>query len=94
MNKSDYFTSDILEFIRLMDQYVVAYVIIGGEAVIYYGYPRLTGDIDLFYEHSDTNANALFKALLDFWEGDIPGIHDKVELTEPSYIIQSVAIKT
>ena len=43
----------------------VSYLIVGGEAVIYYGHVRLTGDIDIFYENTAGNSNALFKALND-----------------------------
>ena len=43
-----HFSPDIQDFIRLLYTYGVKYLIIGGEAVIYYGYARLTGDIDFF----------------------------------------------
>jgi len=86
--KGDYFSSDILEFLRLLNQHHVKYVIVGGEAVIYYGYPRLTGDIDIFYRNTDENTEALFNALIEFWGNDIPGIDDKAELTQPGYVIQ------
>jgi len=46
--KANYFSEDIQEFIRPLFKHGVEYVIVGGEAVIYYGYPRLTGDIDFF----------------------------------------------
>jgi hypothetical protein len=42
-----YFSPDILEFLRLLSIYKVRYLIVGGEAVIYYGHARLTGDIDI-----------------------------------------------
>jgi hypothetical protein len=41
-----YFSSDIREFIVLLHQHGVRYVVVGGEAVIHYGHARLTGDID------------------------------------------------
>lgn len=88
MIASDYFSPDIAEFLQCLDEYSVDYLIIGGEAVIYYGYPRLTGDIDLFYRNTDENISALFNTLLDFWEGDIPGINNSRELAEPGYVIQ------
>jgi hypothetical protein len=70
----DYFSDDIAEFIRLLHKFGVRYVIVGGEAVIYYGYPRLTGDVDFFYGGSKENRSALYAALLEFWDGSIPGI--------------------
>jgi len=41
-------------------------VVVGGEAVIYYGHARLIGDIDFFYDSSPKNAAALFAALKVF----------------------------
>lgn len=84
----NYFSGDIKEFIRLLDSHGVKYMIVGGEAVIYYGYPRLTGDVDFFYSWDDKNVTLLFETLLEFWDGDIPGIESKDELKTPGYIIQ------
>lgn len=86
--KDSYFSDDIKEFIKLLDKYAVKYVIVGGEAVIYYGYPRLTGDVDFFYSASSENVQQLYEALKDFWDGNIPGIKSENELSKPGYIIQ------
>jgi len=43
-------SSDTLDFLLCLNEHKVHYLIVGGEAVIHYGYPRLTGDIDFFYE--------------------------------------------
>ena len=45
---TSFFSKDALDFIRLLTVRQVRYVMVGGEAVIYYGYPRFTGDIDFF----------------------------------------------
>ena len=45
----NYFSNDIREFLFLLTKYSVKYVILGGEAVIYYGYARVTEDIDIFF---------------------------------------------
>jgi hypothetical protein len=66
----------------------VKYLIVGGEAVIYYGYPRLTGDIDFYYERSAENCNRLFDALMEFWEQDVPGISTAADLKESGVIFQ------
>jgi predicted nucleotidyltransferase len=86
--KGSYFSKDIQEFIRLLSKYKVRYVIVGGEAVIYYGYARLTGDIDFFYEPSPVNAGKLYKALDEFWNGKIPGIKSSQDLLSAGIIIQ------
>ena len=55
-----FFSKDIVDFLFLLSKYKVKYVIVGGEAVIYYGHARLTGDIDIFYGLSKGNVEKLF----------------------------------
>ena len=86
--KTEYLSSDTLDFLLCLNDHKVRYLIVGGEAVIYYGYPRLTGDIDFFYGRSAQNCNLLFNALMEFWEGDIPGIARAKELEESGAIFQ------
>ena len=83
-----YFSPDILEFLRLLSDHKVKYMIVGGEAVIYYGHARLTGDIDIFYERTKDNTEALYEALKIFWEGEIPGVNDYSEFLKKGAIIQ------
>lgn len=82
------FSPDILTFLRLLSAHRVRYLIVGGEAVILHGYPRVTGAIDFFYESTPANARRLFDALLDFWAGRIPGIASPDELRQPGIIFQ------
>jgi predicted nucleotidyltransferase len=86
--KPSHFSKDIQEFLYLLYNHQVKYVIVGGEAVIYYGYVRLTGDIDIFFESSPKNVKRFYKALTNFWEGAIPGLKGYEELLEPGVIIQ------
>jgi len=86
--KSDHFSPDIQEFFRLLSVYNVQYLIVGGEAVIYYGYARLTGDVDVFYESTRANGAALYQALLEFWDDNIPGLESMEDLLTPGYVIQ------
>jgi Fe-S oxidoreductase len=86
--KADGFSPDVREFLRLLDKHNVRYLIVGGRAVIYYGHPRMTGDIDIFYERTAANSRRLFKALEEFWNGDIPGISTPDELREEGMILQ------
>lgn len=85
---ASHFSRDICDFIRLLHKYQVRYVIVGGEAVIYYGHARLTGDIDFFYELSRKNVDNLYQALKEFWSGNIPGIKKADELLEKGLILQ------
>lgn len=86
--KSSHFSSDIGEFIRLLSIHKVRYVIVGGEAVIYYGYARLTGDVDFYYEASTENVKKLYDALCHFWRGAIPGVKSLDELLAIGTIFQ------
>lgn len=85
---SSHLSPDIREFIRLLSIHKVRYVIVGGEAVIYYGFARLTGDVDFFYEASAENVKVLYDALVQFWKGKVPGVKSKDELLEIGTIFQ------
>lgn len=63
-------------------------MVVGGEAVIHYGYARLTGDIDVFFDGTGDNATRLFTSLREFWHGEVPEIRDAGELLQPGAIFQ------
>ena len=54
------------EFLKLMISYDVRYMLVGGIAVGYYGYPRTTGDIDLWVDNSAENGKAVGGVLREF----------------------------
>jgi len=85
---ADSFSPDTLDFLKALHKHGVNYMIVGGEAVIYYGYARVTGDIDFFYERSEENVLRLFAALQDFWQGEVPGLVKAVELMQAGLIVQ------
>ena len=39
---------DFKDFLRLLNSHGVEYLLIGGYAVGYHGYPRATGDMDIW----------------------------------------------
>jgi len=82
----DYFSPDILQFIQLLNEHEVKYLLVGGNAVIYFGHSRLTADTNFFYDPDTENCGRLFKALYVFWQGDIPGIADSSELAGDNHI--------
>lgn len=47
---SGYFSPDIEALLRLLKEENTRYLIVGGEAGIFHGYARFTGDVDIFYE--------------------------------------------
>ncbi len=82
------FSPDVLEFLKLLERHRVRYMIVGGEAVIFYGHIRFTGDIDVFFDRSPANAHRLFSALQDFWKQDVPGIDDPSRLQDTGTVFQ------
>ena len=58
--------SDFKEFLRLLDETGVKYLIVGGYAVGYHGYPRSTGDMDVWVESTEENAERVVETLKGF----------------------------
>lgn len=57
---------DFRELLKLLNAHGVEYLLIGGYAVSAHGFPRYTGDIDIFYGLGAGNAERLSRALADF----------------------------
>ena len=57
---------DFKDFLRLLDANAVEYLLIGGYAVAYHGYPRATEDIDIWIASNPENAKHIISALRDF----------------------------
>lgn len=53
------FNIDFLEFLELLDNHEVEYLLVGGYAVILHGYARSTGDMDLWVNQTNENYNKL-----------------------------------
>ncbi len=77
---------DSREFVELLSSHHVDYVIVGGHAVAYHGYPRFTGDIDVLVRPSTSNAHRVLAALQQFGFGNV-GIEIE-DLTTPGKVIQ------
>jgi len=58
--------ADLKEFLRLLGSNRVEYLLIGGYAVGYYGYPRPTGDLDVWIAINLQNAERIVTALSEF----------------------------
>ena len=59
-------TPDFKEFLKLLNSKRVEYLLIGGYAVGYHGYPRPTGDMDIWVARTRDNAQRLVEALAKF----------------------------
>lgn len=58
--------NDFADFLRLLNERNVRYLVVGGYAVAYHGYPRYTGDFDVFVEASPENAAKLVEVYGEF----------------------------
>ncbi|MBK9317356.1 MAG: hypothetical protein IPM55_24380 [Acidobacteria bacterium] len=59
-------TADFKEFLNLLNANGVEYLLIGGYAVGYHGYPRATNDIDIWIAMNQENASKMTKVLKEF----------------------------
>lgn len=59
------------EFIELLESRGVRYLIVGGYAVGLHGFPRYTGDLDIFIAISEDNARKLLEVFAAFGFPDL-----------------------
>jgi hypothetical protein len=84
--RSDETEYGFARFIALLKSTGVRYLLVGGHAVAFHGYPRFTGDIDFFVEVSPDNAARLEQVLQAFGFGGVGiGLED---FLEPGNVIQ------
>lgn len=57
---------DFKDFLRLLTSNEVEYLVVGGYAVGYYGYPRPTGDLDIWVACNPDNASKLVEVMRQF----------------------------
>lgn len=77
---------DFREFFQLLNANRVRYLVIGGFAVAFHGYPRFTKDIDIWLWLNPDNAKKVVKALGDFGFGSLGLAMD--DFLESEMIIQ------
>lgn len=76
---------DFKEFLSLLNDNNVAYLVIGGYAVGYHGYPRATNDMDIWVAIDPTNADRIVKVLQQFGF-DTPDLTPALFLKEKNII--------
>jgi hypothetical protein len=76
---------DFKEFIKLLNENNVKYLIVGGYAVGFHGYPRYTKDLDIWILLSIENAENLLKALKQFGFGSL-GLKKEDFLTADQFV--------
>lgn len=59
-------SEDFEDFIKMLNKHQVDYLIVGGYAMAFHGKPRYTGDLDVWIDISETNADKLLAVMNDF----------------------------
>ncbi|MFH1846816.1 MAG: DUF6036 family nucleotidyltransferase [Candidatus Omnitrophota bacterium] len=76
---------DFKELLQLLNSKKVEYLVIGGYAVALYGYPRATGDMDVWIAISKNNAKKVVEVLKEFGF-DIPELNEQLFLEKEKNI--------
>ncbi|MDY6832040.1 MAG: nucleotidyltransferase [Thermodesulfobacteriota bacterium] len=81
---------DFKEFLRLLNDRAVKYLLIGGYAVGYHGYPRATNDMDIWIARDSQTAETMVLLLKDFGF-DTPQLSTELFLKENNIVRMGVA---
>lgn len=57
---------DFRDFVELLNKHEVEYMVVGGYALAFHGEPRFTGDLDIWIDCSETNAEKMVTVMKDF----------------------------
>ena len=77
---------DYKEFVALLNDRDVKYLVIGGYAVGFHSKPKFTNDMDIWIENSRVNALRVLRVLEEFGFGDLDISVD--DLTDPDKVVQ------
>lgn len=80
---------DFKEFLQLLNAHQVEYLIVGGYAVAYHGYPRATADMDIWIATNPQNAERVVAAMKEFGF-DLPELSTDLFLKEGQIIRMGV----
>lgn len=80
------FEQDFIDFIELLNQHRVEYLVVGAHALAFHGRPRHTGDLDIWIKPDDKNATKMVEVLKDFGFGSLE--LDKQDFLKENYVTQ------
>jgi len=80
---------DFKEFLKLLNDNDVEYLLVGGYAVGYHGYPRATADFDIWIHTTPQNAKKMIRVLRQFGF-NVPQLSTKLFLEEDHIIRMGV----
>jgi predicted nucleotidyltransferase len=77
---------DFEEFVALLNKHDVEYMVVGGYALAFHGKPRHTGDLDIWINISEQNAEKLLLVIKEFGLASL-GL-EKADFINSGYITQ------
>jgi len=77
---------DFEDFVKLLNLHKVEYMVVGGYALAFHGKPRHTGDLDIWINISENNADRMLRVLKDFGLSAMG--FKKEDFLKPGYISQ------
>ena len=83
------FPRDFKEFLQLLNSKGIEYLVVGGYAVGYHGYPRATGDMDVWVAIGDETALKMVEALKEFGF-NLPQLQKELFLTKDRVVRMGV----
>lgn len=60
------FEQDFIDFVQLLNEHQVKYMVVGAHALAVHGRPRHTGDLDIWIKPDAENARKMVKVIADF----------------------------
>lgn len=77
---------DFRDFVLLLNEHGVDYMVVGGYALAMHGQPRYTGDLDIWIDVSENNATLMETVINDFGMGSLGLVAD--DFLRAGYITQ------
>ncbi len=81
--------ADFKDFLRSLNSKEVEYLVIGGYAVGYHGYPRATADIDIWIAINPANARKVSEVIHEFFGYPVEEATPDLFLTKPGLTLAS-----
>ena len=77
-----------IEILSSLNSHEVEYILVGGLAVGFHGYPRYTGDMDLWINPTNSNMEKLYNSLIDmgYEPTDVENIKNQRAIENPTPI--------
>ncbi len=76
---------DFRDFLACLNDAGVEYLLVGGHAVAYHGYPRVTSDMDVWINRTPENATKVLTAIRGFFGTDMAGL-TTAQLLDPEVV--------